>query len=351
MRLGAGLAAVLVAVFAIVAVRFVMVRAAQAEQPDVITIRFSHVATKDTPKGKAAIRFKELAEAKTGGRVHVEVYPNSSLYKDKEELEALQLGAVQMLAPGLAKFSPLGVKSFEVFDLPFLFPDQAAIRAVTTGPVGHQLLAALEPHGFKGLAYWDNGFKVFTANTPLRNPDDFKGLKFRIQSSKVLDEQMRALKAIPQVMAFSESYQALQTGVVDGTENTPSNIYTQKMHEVQKYLVAADHGYVGYAVIVNKRFWEGLPPDIRSELDEAMAEATTYANTIAYDENVQALEAIRKAGTTEIITLTPAQLAAWRAALAPVQQTMAARIGPPLLQAVNTQLQGLSSHAVRVAAR
>ncbi len=192
---------------------------------------------------------------------------------------------------------------------------------------------------------------MFTANKPLRTPDDFKGLKFRIQSSKVLEEQMRALKAIPQVMAFSESYQALQTGVVDGTENTPSNIYTQKMHEVQKYLVAADHGYVGYAVIVNKRFWEGLPPDIRTELDQAMADATACANTIAYDENVKALEAIRKAGTTadgHPDARRAGGLAT--AALAPVQQTMAARIGRPLLQEVNAEIRDLLVQPVRVAA-
>jgi C4-dicarboxylate-binding protein DctP len=264
-------------------------------------------------------------------------------------MEALQLGAVQMLAPGLAKFSPLGVKAFEVFDLPFLLPDRAAIQAVTGGPSGRKLLAALEPLGFKGLAYWDNGFKVVTANRPLRTPADFRGLKFRIQSSKVIDEQMRALKAMPQVMAFSESYQALQTGVVDGTENTASNIYTQKMHEVQKYLTVADHGYIGYAVIVNKRFWEGLPPDIRAELDQAMAEATDYANAIAHDENAKALEAIRRSGKTEIIVLTPEEQAQWRAALLPVHRTMEARITKPLLEAVYAEVRNRAAGPVRVA--
>ena len=201
--------------------------AAAADQP--IVIKFSHVTTPDTPKGRSAEKFKELAEAKTNGRVKIEVYPNSQLYKDKEELEALQLGAVQMLAPSLAKFGPLGVKEFEVFDLPYIFPDKAALKKVLEGPVGNELFDKLKNKGFVGLAYWDNGFKDMTANKPLRKPEDFRGLKMRIQSSKVLDAQMRALGAIPQVLAFSEVYQAMQTGVVDGSENTPSNIYTQKM--------------------------------------------------------------------------------------------------------------------------
>ncbi|MDB5906704.1 MAG: C4-dicarboxylate transporter, partial [Massilia sp.] len=213
-----------------------------------IVIKFSHVVATDTPKGQAAERFKELAEKNTKGRVKVEVYPNSQLYKDKEELEALQLGAVQMLAPSLAKFGPLGAKEFEVFDLPYIFPTKNSLYAVTEGPIGKSLLAKLEPKGITGLAFWDNGFKVMSANKPLHTPADFRGLKMRIQSSKVLDAQMRALGANPQVLAFSEVYQALQTGVVDGTENPPSNMYTQKMHEVQKHVTMSNHGYLGYAV-------------------------------------------------------------------------------------------------------
>ena len=238
---------------------------AYAEAP--IVIKFSHVVATDTPKGQAAERFKQLAEKATNGRVKVEVYPNSQLYKDKEELEALQLGAVQMLAPSLAKFGPLGVKEFEAFDLPYIFPSKTALYNVTEGEIGKGLLKKLESKGITGLAFWDNGFKVMSANKPLHVPADFKGLKMRIQSSKVLDAQMRALGANPQVLAFSEVYQALQTGVVDGTENPPSNMYTQKMHEVQKYVTVSNHGYLGYAVIVNKKFWDGLPADIRAALE------------------------------------------------------------------------------------
>jgi len=305
---------------------------ARAQQP--VVIQFSHVVTPDTPKGKAAERFKQLAEERSKGRVKVEVYPNSQLYKDKEELEMLQLGSVQMLAPSLAKFGPLGAREFEAFDLPYLFASYEELHKVTDGAIGAGLLKKLEAKGIVGLAYWDNGFKAMTANKSLRKPQDMRGLKVRIQSSKVLDAQMRAVGAIPQVMAFSEVYQALQTGVVDGTENTASNIYTQKMHEVQKFLTVTDHGYVGYAVIVNKKFWDGLPPDIRTVLEGAMRDATSYGNHIAKQENDAALEAIKKSGKTQIIALTPEEKHAWKAALLPVHNQMADKIGKDLIQAI-----------------
>ena len=312
--------------FAVAVAAFALAPAiAQAQSP--IVIKFSHVVANDTPKGKGAVKFQELAQKYTNGRVKVEVYPNSSLYKDKEELEALQLGAVQMLAPSLAKFGPIGVREFEVFDLPFILPDKAALRRVTDGPLGATLMKLLEPKGMVGLAYWDNGFKIMSANKPLKMPADFQGLKMRIQSSKVLEAQMRALGAIPQIMAFSDVYQALQTGVVDGTENPPSNEYTQKMHEVQKYTVLSDHGYVGYAVIVNKKFWDGLPEDIRTELTKAMKEATDYSNGIAQKENDDAVEAMRKSGMTTITTLTAEEKAAWRKTLLPIYDEMASRVG------------------------
>ena len=306
-----------------------------------IIIKFSHVVTSDTPKGKGAQRFKELAEKATNGRVKVELYPNSQLYKDKEELDALQMGAVQMLAPSLSKFGPLGVKEFEVYDLPYIFPSHAVLASVNEGAIGKELFKKLEPKGLTGLAFWDNGFKVMTSNKPLKNPADFKGLKVRIQSSKVLDAQMRALGANPQVLPFSEVYQALQTGVVDGGENTPSNVYTQKMFEVQKNLTVSDHGYIGYAVVVNKKFWDGLPADIRSALEGAMKEATRYANAIAQQENDAALEAIRKSGKTTLYTLTDAEKAEWRKVLLPVQKQMEGRIGKELIYQVNQESRKL----------
>jgi C4-dicarboxylate-binding protein DctP len=299
-----------------------------------IVIKFSHVVAPDTPKGKGAQRFKELVEARSAGRVKVELYPNSQLYKDKEELEALQLGAVQMLAPSLAKFSPLGVKDFEVFDLPFIFKDTAAFRAVTEGPVGADLFRKLEPKGITGLAYWDNGFHVMSANQPLRAVADFKGKRMRIQSSKVLDAQMRALGASAQVMAFSELYRALQSGVVDGTEGTPSNYYTQRIFEVQKHITISGHGHLAYAVIVNKKFWDGLPADLRGLLEAAMKDASTYANAIALAENVVALDKIKASGKTTVYTLTDAQTNEWKRALMPVHQEMESRVGKATMAAV-----------------
>src|SRR4051812_42105379 len=305
---------------------------ALAQSP--IVIKFSHVVTDNTPKGKGALKFKELAESRTNGRVKVEVYPNSTLYKDGEEMNALQLGSVQMLAPSVSKFGPLGVREFEAFDLPYMFDGYDDLHKVTEGAIGKSLFQKLESKGIVGLAYWDNGFKVMTANKPLRNVADFRGLKMRIQSSKVLDAQFRVLGAVPQVMAFSEAYQALQTGVVDGTENTPSNIYTQKMHEVQKYLTLSDHGYIGYAVIVNKAFWDGVPADIRKILEGAMADATRYANDSAKKENDDALEAIRQAGRTQLITLTPAQKAEWKKTLLAVHKDAEPRVGKDTIEAI-----------------
>ena len=308
------------------------VPAAFADAP--IVIKFSHVVAPDTPKGKAADFFAKRAAELTKGRVKVEVYPNSQLYKDKEEMEALQLGSVQMLAPSLSKFGPLGVKEFEVFDLPYIFDNEEELHKVTEGAVGKDLLNKLSPKGILGLAYWDNGFKSFSANRPLHKPEDFKGLKLRIQSSKVLEAQMRALGALPQVMAFSEVYQALQSGVVDGTENPHSNLYTQKMYEVQKNMTLTNHGYLGYAVVVNKKFWDGLPADIRTELDQAMKESTKVANDSADELNADALAKVRAAGKTDVYTPTPAERLAFKKALIPVHKQMESRIGAETINAI-----------------
>jgi C4-dicarboxylate-binding protein DctP len=320
---------------------FIAPVAATAQAP--IVLKFSHVVAPNTPKGKGADKFKELAEKYTNGKVKVEVYANSTLYKDKEELEALQLGAVQMLAPSNSKFGPIGVKDFEVFDLPYLLPNKAALRKVTDGPIGKAMLKKLESKGMVGLAYWDNGFKEMSANKPLRMPEDYKGLKFRIQSSKVLEAQFRALGAIPQVMAFSEVYQALQTGVVDGQENTPSNMFTQKFHEVQKYTTLTNHGYIGYVVVVNKKFWDDLPADVRGQLEKAMAEATVYSNEISEKENVESLDDIKKSGKTELITPTAVESAAMRKAMEPLYNEMASRVGKQLIDDVVKATSGVTN--------
>lgn len=311
-----------------------------------ITIKFSHVVAPDTPKGRAAEKFKQLAEQMTQGKVKVEIYPNSQLYKDREEIEALQSGAVQMLAPSMAKFGPMGAREFELFDLPFLFPNQEVLHRVMDGDVGRNLFAKLDTKGVTGLAFWDNGFKQMSSNKPMHLPSDLKGLKMRIQSSKVLDAQMKALGANPQVMAFSEVYTALQQGVVDGTENPVSNFYTQKMNEVQKHMTMSNHGYLGYAVIVNKAFWAGLSADVRNALTQAMNEATAYERDIAQRDNDDALAKVIAAKTTTVYELTPSERIEWQKALLPVHKEFESVIGANLIQSVNnTADQYAKEHA------
>ena len=321
---------------AVAAAVFVVPGAAMAQGP--IIIKFSHVVANDTPKGKGALKFKELAEKYTDGKVKVEVYPNSSLYKDKEEIEALQLGSVQMLAPSTAKFAPLGAKEFEALDLPWLFKDEETYAKAMKGPVGKWLFSKLESKGISGLAYWDNGFHMTSANRPLLMPADFQGLKVRISGSKIADRYFRDVGSIPQIMAFSEVYQALQTGVVDGCENTASNYLTQKFYEVQKDITVSYHAHLQYAVIVNTKFWNGLPPDIRKQLDKAMDEATDYTNSIAVKENEDALAEIKKSGKTTLHYLTDEQKKAWQVAMQPTYAWAKGRVGQEVLDLIAKEL-------------
>ncbi len=307
-------------------------RPALADEP--IIIKFSHVVAPDAPKGKTAILFKELAEKYTNGRVKVEVYPNSSLYKDKEELEALQLGSVQLLAPSISKFGPLGVKEFDIFDLPFLMSDDARARQMMASPMMAEFNHKLETKGILSLAYWDNGATVFTANRPLIWPDDFRGLKLRIQGGKVQDAIVRELGALPQILAFSQVYQSLQTGVVDGEDNVPSNILTQKFYEVQKHLTESFHNRITYGFITNKTFWNSLPADVRKALDRAVTESTEFFNTTAAKDNADALEKIKASGKTEMHLQTDAERKAWIAKLMPVHAEMQARFGKDFIERV-----------------
>lgn len=318
--------------FAVMALLAAAVPAGAQQAP--IIIKFSHVASADAPKGKAAERFKKLAEERTHGRVKIELYPNSSLYKDKEEMEALQVGAVQMLAPAPGKFGPLGVKEFEALDLPYLFENMPMAQKVTQGPIGLQLLRKLDGRGIKGLAFWDNGFRVFTTNRSVHRPSDLKGLKIRIQSSKVTEAQMRDVGALPQVMAFGELYQGLQTGVVDGQENPVTHVWTQKFYEVQKCMTLTDHTYHGYVVIANRKFWEGLPPDVRSGLESALRDTTTYYAAMAQQETADAMDNLRKIGRLEIYKPTPAEMTEWKKAFARVHREMEGRVGKDLIQSI-----------------
>jgi C4-dicarboxylate-binding protein DctP len=303
--------------------------AAEAKE---IVIKFSHVVADNTPKGQGALMFKQAVEERLKGKVRVEVYPNSSLFGDAKEMEALALGDVQLIAPSLSKFDKY-TKQLQVFDLPFLFDDVQAVDRFQNGPEGKKLLRSMEKKGFIGLAFWHNGMKQLSANKPLRRPEDAAGLKFRIQASDVLLAQFQALKANPQKMAFAEVYQALQVGTVDGQENTWSNIYSQKFHEVQKYITESNHGIIDYMVVTNTEFWNGLPKDVRNELEKIMDEVTAKVNRIAEDLNQADRERIIKAGTSEIIQLTAEERAAWKAAMTPVWEKFAPEIGKELIEA------------------
>ncbi len=296
-------------------------------------VKFSHVVADNTPKGQAALKFKELAEKKLPGKVTVQVFPSSQLFGDAKELEALLLGDVQFIAPSLSKFDRY-TKKLQVFDLPFLFENVAAVDHFQSGPQGKALLESMKARGLLGLAYWHNGLKqLSTSKDVLKRPDDVKGLKFRIQASDVLEAQFRQLGANPQKMAFSEVYQALQTGVVDGQENTWSNIYSQKFFEVQKTIAETNHGAIEYMVVTNLKWWDGLPADVKNGLAEAMAEATAYGNKIAGEINESDRKRVADAGKAKIQTLGKDDLAAWRTAMEPVWKKFEADIGRDLIDA------------------
>lgn len=310
---------------------------AGGSKPD-ITLRFSHVVAEETPKGLAANRFKALLEQRSAGRMGVQVFPNAQLYSDHDEMQALQLGAVDLVAPSLSKFGRIGLPEFELFDLPFLFDDLAAVRRVTLGPLGQRLLDGLPRQGLVGLGFFDNGFKQMSAKRPLLEPRDFVGLRMRVQDSRVIAAQMRALGARPVTLPFSETRRALATGVVDGTENPVSNFWTQAMHEVQSDLSLTEHGYLGYAVVTNQRFWQHLSDADRQLINQTLQEALAFANQIADAQNDRALAALRQAGTTRIHVLSADQRTRLRRAVQPVQQQLADRIGVGWVNALQQAL-------------
>ncbi|MFQ6556908.1 TRAP transporter substrate-binding protein [Pseudomonas sp. Lb2C1-1] len=297
-----------------------------------IVIKFSHVVGEQTPKGQGALMFKKLAEERLPGKVKVEVYPNSTLYGDDKEMEALLLGEVQIIARSLAKFDQY-TKTVQLFDLPFLFDDIAAVDRFQQSPEGQKLLKSMESKNITGLAYWHNGMKHLSANKPLRLPEDARGLTFRIQTSAVLEEQFKAVDAKAKPMIFSVVYQGLRTGLVNGTENTYSNFYNQKLNEVQKYVTESNHGILDYMLITTSDFWNGLPPDIRSELDKIVVESTAHANQEAERFNQQDKQLVLDAKTTEIVTLTPEERNAWREKMKPVWAKFEQEIGPDLIKA------------------
>lgn len=297
-----------------------------------VVIKFSHVVAVDTPKGQAAEYFKKLVEERSKGDIKVEVYPNSSLYGDREELEALTMNSIQMAAPSFSKFTSF-IPQIELFDLPFLFNDTAHLHKVLEGEVGQKLLGMVGSKGWVGLGYWDNGFKQMSANKPLIKPEDAAGLKFRIMSSKVLEAQFQALNANPQVMPFSEVYSGLQQKVVDACENPLSNFYTQKFFEVQSNLTMTNHGYLGYMVVTNKIFWNKLNDQQRALLSQAMKDASAYANKLAVEMDVKYMNEIKASGKTKVHELTKEQRQAWKTKLMPIYPKFYDKIGKDLIDA------------------
>lgn len=302
--------------------------------PAEVLIRLSHVVAHDTPKGQMALRFKALVQARSGGRLRVEVYPDSQLYGDDDEMEALQLGAVEMLAPSLSKFGTVGIPEFEVFDLPFLFRDLAQVRCVTRGAIGRQLLQRLSRQQMVGLGFLDNGFKQMSAGHPLQAAADFKGLRLRVQASRVLAAQMRALGAYPLVLPFGETQRALAAGVVDGAENPLSNFLTQGLAPVQRAVTLTSHGYLGYAVVANPRFWASLNAADRALLTGALQEALDQGNRLSAAMNQQALVTLRQDPGVQVHTLSAAQRGALRLAVQPAYDDFGRRVGSSLLRQV-----------------
>lgn len=302
------------------------------------TIRLSHVVAPDTPKGMTLERFRTLVEERTGQRIRVQIYPQGQLYGDQDEMQALQLGAIDMVAPSLSKFGPIGFPEFELFDLPFLFDSVADVRRLTQGPVGQRLLDRLGRQRLLGLGFFDNGFKQMSANRPLLEPAHFVGLRMRVQASRVIAQQMRALGASPVTLPFSETRRALESGVVDGTENPVSNFWTQNMQAVQRDLSLTQHGYLGYAVVTHQRFWLNLPNADRTLLHDALHEALVFGNSIADVHNDRALAALHATGAARVHSPSAAQRQRFKTAVMPVHADLARRIDPAWLRAVREAL-------------
>jgi C4-dicarboxylate-binding protein DctP len=291
-----------------------------------IVVKFSHVTNTDRhPKGIAATLLAERVNAEMDGVMCMEVFPSSSLYNDDQVLEAMLQGDVQMAAPSLSKFEAF-TKQFRIFDLPFMFTNIDAVDSFQSSDTGQAMKDSMQRRGLQGLEFWHNGMKQFSANVPLNAPTDANGLKFRVQTSDVLVAQMEALGASPQPMAFSEVYGALQTGVVDGQENTWSNIYGQKFFEVQDGVTETNHGIIDYLVVTSVDFLDSLEPEVRDQLLTILAEVTETRNGEAFAVNEEAKQAIVDAGG-EVRSLTPEQRTAWVEAMKPVWAQFVGDVG------------------------
>ncbi|MBC8651643.1 DctP family TRAP transporter solute-binding subunit [Pseudomonas sp. MTM4] len=311
---------------------------AQSQPSAPILIKFSHITADSTPKGQGALMFQKLVQERLPEQVKVEVYANSSLYGDGKEMEALLLNQVQMLAPAPSKLEQY-TKQLQLFDMMFLFDDVAAAQRFQQSDKGKAMLKSMEDKGITGLAYWLNGMRQFTANKPLREPTDARGLKFRVQPSDLQAAQYTALRAVPRKMAFAEIYQGLQTGVVNAQDNPWSNIYSQKYYEVQPYMTESNHGIGNYLLITNTQFWNGLPAPVRTELEEIIEEVTAEVNRQAEALNEKARQNIVDTGKSEILVLTEEQRNAWRDAVRPAWKKFENEIGVDLIQAAEAANQ------------
>lgn len=303
-----------------------------AQSADPITIKFAHVVAENTPKGQMAIKFRDLVAERLGGKVKVEVFPSSQLFDDDKVLQAMLLGDVQLAAPALSKFERYTEK-LQIFDLPFLFKDMAAVQKFQSSEKGQALLKSVEPKGLVGLGYLHNGLKQFTCSNPLRVPADAVGRKFRVMASDVLAAQFQALKAIPLKKPFSEVFTLLETKAIDGQENTYSNIYSQKYYEIQPYITESNHGLLDYMVVSSKEFWMGLPADIRTEVKKALDESIAYGNDISLKQDLSDRQKIIDSKRTEILTLTAAERSQWVDAVKPVWAQFEGKIGKDLIDA------------------
>lgn len=297
-----------------------------------IVIKFSHVVAENTPKGQMANKFKDIVAERLGGKVVVEVFPSSQLFGDNKVLEAMLLGDVQMAAPSLSKFARYSKKP-QLFDLPFLFKDMAAVEKFQKSADGQKLLGSLEKKGLVGLGYLHNGLKQLSSSKPLRVPADAAGLKFRIMTSDVLAAQFRAVKATPLKKPFSEVFTLLQTKAIDGQENTWSNIFSKKFFEVQGYITESNHGVLDYLVVTSKEFWMELDDGLRTEIKKALDEAIAFGNKVAGEKSVDDRQKIIDSKRSELITLTDAERALWVEAMKPVWKQFEDEIGKELIDA------------------
>lgn len=305
----------------------------QVSPEEKLVLKFSHVVSDTSPKGRAARRWAELVAQKSEGRVEIQVFANSTLFKDGEELEALRKGYVQIIAPATSKLTKTA-PALQILDLPFFFADEEEVHRVVDDSIKKELAGSFKQHGMEYLAYWDNGFKQMTANVPLRKAQDFRGSRFRIMDSPVLFSQFRRLGAEPVATSFSDVYTALESQYVGGSENTASNLYSKKFYQLQNYLTVSNHGYLGYAVLVNSEQWKALPYSVRRLLTETLAEVTEWERQEALKQNRDDLERLRKEKALQVYDLSPEDIDDWRNALSPLYQEVKERVGPGLFQKV-----------------